>query len=78
VQPISSALARAAEADQRERHADQAPKSALVLLVDQLAVNFTDTKGSFVSEFTSIVFGACKVLDLASIFVEDVKAFCLT
>jgi eukaryotic-like serine/threonine-protein kinase len=33
VQPISSALARVAEAAQRERHADQAPKSALVLLV---------------------------------------------
>src|SRR4029077_18912477 len=29
-------------------------------------------------DFPSIVFGACKVLDLASIFVEDVKAFCLT
>jgi tetratricopeptide (TPR) repeat protein len=36
VQPIVSALARAAEAGQRERHADQAPKTALVLLLDQL------------------------------------------
>jgi WD40 repeat protein len=35
VQPISSALARVAEAAHRERHADQAPKPALVLLVDQ-------------------------------------------
>src|SRR5260221_179652 len=35
VQPISSALARVAEAAQRERHADQPPKPALVLLVDQ-------------------------------------------
>jgi conflict system STAND superfamily ATPase len=35
VQPVSRALARVAEADQRERHANQAPKSALVLLVDQ-------------------------------------------
>jgi tetratricopeptide (TPR) repeat protein len=35
VQPISSALARVTEAAQRERHADQAPKPALVLLVDQ-------------------------------------------
>ena len=35
VQPITSALARVAEDAQRERHADQAPKPALVLLVDQ-------------------------------------------
>src|SRR6266508_547449 len=35
VQPIISALARVAEAAHRERHADQAPKGALVLLVDQ-------------------------------------------
>ena len=35
VQPITSALARLAEDAQRQRHADQAPKSALVLLVDQ-------------------------------------------
>ena len=35
VQPIISALGRVAEDSQRERHADQAPKSALVLLVDQ-------------------------------------------
>jgi tetratricopeptide (TPR) repeat protein len=34
-QPIASALARVAEDAQRERHADQAPKPALVLLVDQ-------------------------------------------
>ena len=35
IQPIASALERVAEDSQRERHADQAPKSALVLLVDQ-------------------------------------------
>ena len=35
VQPIISALARVAEDAQRERHSDQAPKPALVLLVDQ-------------------------------------------
>jgi eukaryotic-like serine/threonine-protein kinase len=35
VQPIISALARVAEDAQRERHSDQAPRSALVLLVDQ-------------------------------------------
>jgi tetratricopeptide (TPR) repeat protein len=35
VQPITGALGRVAEDSQRERHADQAPKSALVLLVDQ-------------------------------------------
>ena len=35
IQPITSALERVAEDSQRERHADQAPKSALVLLVDQ-------------------------------------------
>jgi hypothetical protein len=35
VQPIASALARVAEDTQRERHADQAPKPVLVLLVDQ-------------------------------------------
>ena len=28
-------------------------------------------------DLPSIVFGACKVLDLTSIFVEDGKAFCL-
>jgi len=28
-------------------------------------------------DLPSVVFGACKVLDLTSIFVEDVKAFCL-
>jgi len=26
-------------------------------------------------DLPSVVFGACKVLDLTSIFVEDVKAF---
>jgi tetratricopeptide (TPR) repeat protein len=36
VQPITSALARVTEVAQRKRHADQAPKPALVLLVDQL------------------------------------------
>jgi WD40 repeat protein len=35
VQPIISALARVAEDAQRERHSNQAPKPALVLLVDQ-------------------------------------------
>src|SRR6516225_4414146 len=35
IQPIASALERVAEDSQRQRHADQAPKSALVLLVDQ-------------------------------------------
>ena len=35
VQPIIGALGRVAEAAQRERHAAQAPKPALVLLVDQ-------------------------------------------
>jgi conflict system STAND superfamily ATPase len=35
VQPILSALARVAEDAQRERHADQALKPALILLVDQ-------------------------------------------
>ena len=35
VQPITRALAQLAEDAQRQRHADQAPKSALVLLVDQ-------------------------------------------
>src|SRR5215472_7288747 len=35
VQPITSALARVADDNQRERHADQAPKPVLVLLVDQ-------------------------------------------
>jgi hypothetical protein len=27
-------------------------------------------------DLPSVVFGACKVLDLTSIFVEDVKALC--
>jgi WD40 repeat protein len=35
VQPITSALGRVAEDSQRARRTDQAPKSALVLLVDQ-------------------------------------------
>jgi hypothetical protein len=41
IQPITSALERVAEDSQRERHADQAPKSALVLLVDQFEELFT-------------------------------------
>jgi WD40 repeat protein len=36
VQPIISALTRVAEDAQRERHADELPTSAIVLLVDQL------------------------------------------
>jgi tetratricopeptide (TPR) repeat protein len=35
VQPVRSSLTRVAEADQRERHSDQTPKPALVLLLDQ-------------------------------------------
>src|SRR5262249_44015649 len=41
VRPIISALARVAEDAQRERHSNQAPKPALVLLVDQFEELFT-------------------------------------
>jgi hypothetical protein len=32
---------------------------------------------AIVFDLPGVVFGACKVLDLNSIFVEDVKALCL-
>ena len=32
---------------------------------------------AIVCDVPSVVFGACKVFDLTSIFVEDIKAFCL-
>jgi tetratricopeptide (TPR) repeat protein len=43
VQPIISALLRAAEAAQRQRQADQPPKPALVLLVDQFEELFAQS-----------------------------------
>jgi Novel STAND NTPase 1 len=45
VQPITSALARIAEEAQRQRHADEAPKPELVLLVDQFEELFAQRVG---------------------------------
>jgi tetratricopeptide (TPR) repeat protein len=44
-QPITSALVRVTEDAQRERHADHAPKPALVLLVDQFEELFAQGVG---------------------------------
>jgi tetratricopeptide (TPR) repeat protein len=60
VQPIASALERVAEDARRERHTDQLPKSALVLLVDQFEELFAqgvsdDDRAAFAESLRQLV-----------------------